>query len=93
MGYYIEVEKNLDKASQIMGKYGATQIDKPTKFSDIPNDRALICVVNNGMFEAAGYCYDSQEYSEFSDPSDNRPKQWLLMDLELAKKLTNFRRF
>jgi len=38
----------------------------------------LICVVDNGFFEAAAYCYNEQEFKEFNDPSDNRPKRWLV---------------
>jgi len=47
----------------------------------------LICVINNGPFAAAGYCYDEQEFEEFNDPSDNRLKKWFI--LEDAAKHSN----
>ena len=36
----------------------------------------LICVVNNGMFEAAGYAFCEEEFNVFKMP-DGRKKIWL----------------
>jgi hypothetical protein len=54
---------------------GAREISKPTKFE--PN---MVCVVNNGMFAAAGYMYKESEMQEFANPSDSRPKKWFIWD-------------
>lgn len=49
---------------------GATQIsDKEF----VPN---MICIVDNGMFGAAAYCYSEEEYRVFRRP-DGRQKVWL----------------
>jgi hypothetical protein len=40
----------------------------------------LVCVVNNGLFEAAGYCYDMEEFLAWCDPEDYKPKVWLIYD-------------
>ncbi len=64
---------NKGKA-QILLQEGATP-HKIDKF--VPN---LVCVVDNGFFEAAAYCYDINEYLEFSDKRDHRPKTWLVWE-------------
>jgi hypothetical protein len=37
----------------------------------------LICVVSNGLFDAAGYCFSQEEFNAFNKPSDGRPRVWL----------------
>lgn len=79
MGKYI----NADSKGKSLGSYykadalcadGAKRIEEPESF--IPN---LVCVVDNGPFEAAAYCYDKREFEEFKQ-SDSRPKQWLIYE-------------
>jgi len=38
----------------------------------------LICVVENGPFDAVGYCFSENEFKVFNDPGDNRRKTWLI---------------
>lgn len=83
MGWYIEVDTNLGKVERLIKLYGADIIKKPQTLSSIPNDKALICVISNGAFEAAALCYDEDEFKEFSEP-DGRIKTWLLMDKQIA---------
>jgi hypothetical protein len=45
----------------------------------------LVCVVDNGMFGAAGYAYCSEEFKAFNNPEDFRPKKWFIY--EHAKEL------
>ena len=54
---------------------GAVQIKKPDSFQE-----NLICVVDNGMFAAAGYAYDRNEFAAFNSPSDTRIKAWFTWD-------------
>lgn len=54
---------------------GAVEIPTPTKF--VPN---LVCVVNNGPFAAAAYCYNDREFDAFNYPGDNRPRRWFIWD-------------
>ncbi len=42
-------------------------------------DKAIICVVDNGPFEAAGFAYSQRELDFFSIP-DGRPRTWVVMD-------------
>ena len=93
MGYYIETPRNKFKAAQIcVAVPGAAlfHMSDTFKFSDIPEGKALICVVDNGPFEAAAFCYSEEEFKVFNSPTDTRPKDWILMDRTIAEELTNF---
>lgn len=87
MGYYI----NSTSKGQPLGRLkveqlcadGATIVDG-NQF--VPN---LLCVVDNGIFMAAGYCYSEAEYEEFKHP-DGRRRTWLVHPQ--AKKLSGFNR-
>ncbi len=91
MGFYIETYCNQGKADELVKRHGAVKIATPKSFNDIPVDKGLICVVENGFFDAAGFCYDENEFKAFVDP-DGRRKHWLLMDKELAIKLSGYKR-
>jgi len=88
MGYYIDGPAK-GKAVFIKGKYGADIISTPAVFN-VPAGKALICVVDNGPFEAAAYCFNVREFKAFSDHADPRPKKWLLMDRSKAEELTGY---
>jgi hypothetical protein len=95
MGYYINQTTKqhlgpLNKADALVDDEEA--IELPFAPDEFPTDRAIICVVNNGSFEAAGFAYDKREMDSFNDPDDWRPKRWLVMDLETAKKLSGYSR-
>ena len=91
MGAYIQVAGRLKgKAEAICQLYKAIRLDGPPKsFKDIPQTKALICVVDNGAFEAAAFCYSAREFEDFTEPSDSRPKEWLMMDKKTAEELVN----
>jgi hypothetical protein len=40
----------------------------------------LVCVVENGPFDAAGYAYCESEFKAFNLPSDTRRKTWLVYE-------------
>jgi hypothetical protein len=80
MGYYIEVPEPNDKAQQLVELLDATKIPTPSEFFVAPTGMTLLCVVENGPFDAVAIIYDEHECEEFSDPSDGRPKTWLLLD-------------
>lgn len=64
-----------DKAASIVADGGIKLGSAPTDF--VPN---LVCVVNNGPFEAAAYCNSANEFAAFNDAGDYRPKIWLTWD-------------
>lgn len=91
MGYYIEVPQHKGKAQQIIDLHGARWSPDVPSFKDIKEDEAIICVVDNGPFEAAAFVYNEDELAEFARP-DGRPKYWLIMDRAKAEELTGYGR-
>lgn len=89
MGYYIEVPKNKDKAQQIVELYGGRIVFSPPLFEDIAPDEAIICVVDNGPYEAAGFCYNQAELYAFTH-MDGRRRVWVIMGRQKACELTGY---
>lgn len=78
MGYYINHINGkelpaFDKVSKLVSE-GATRIGIPSEFQE-----NLVCVVENGFFDAAAYAYDEKEMSKFNNPNDYRSKTWLIV--------------
>ena len=92
MGYYLETFTPTGQAESLMQLYGAVgmtpevaEITVGLKFG------AVICVVKNPEFEAAAFCYSSDEFDRFDHPSDPRPKRWLwIEDRDLVARLTGY---
>ena len=87
MGLYINQTQNGPLGSHQKAKSlqdAGAKLLGPSNPGYQPN---LICVVNNGIFEAAGYCDSEREYQAFTHPSDDRLKTWLTWDrvTEFAK--------
>ncbi len=89
MGYYIEVPEDSGKAQQIVELYGGRIVPRPPSFEDITPDEAIICVVDNGPFEAAAFAYSQEELNAFSF-YDERPRVWVIMSRQKACKLTGY---
>lgn len=78
MGKYINVDsKGKSLGSSYMSKINKLMDDGATEVSDKYFQPNLICVVDNGVFAAAGYAYDEGEFEVFKR-FDNRPKTWLI---------------
>ena len=97
MGYYIQVPHNTDKATQIEQLYDGMVIPKPTSFSNVPKDKALIICVVNPRWDAAAFAFDEAEFVRFTCPApqgwdeDTRPRIFLLIDRDLAIRLSGFK--
>jgi hypothetical protein len=81
MGKYINQTQNgplqqKHKAAEL-NKAGAELLfDTPTTWEE-----GLICVVDNGIFEAAAYVQDARDLEDFSElVRDTRPRAWLKWD-------------
>lgn len=82
MGFYIneingKQAPRIHKADFILANaYDAQLIDPPTEWQE-----GLVCVVQNGAFDAAAYAFDENEMRVFLAPDYGvqRPRQWLLV--------------
>lgn len=91
MGYYIQTDGVKNKAAYIVQHHDGQQLlEAPDSFEDIPEGKALIVVVDNRVFEAAGLCYSQGEFEAFTDPRDTRNKQYVLLDKQLAHRLSGY---
>jgi hypothetical protein len=91
MGHYIETMSAHGKAATILAKVpGTTRVQGTPRWEDLPEGKAYICVVDNYIFEAAGFAYSEAEFNVFADPKDSRPKEWLIMDRVKAEELSGF---
>jgi len=91
LGYYIQTPgQTHNKALSIAMNYDGEFIHKPNKFTDIPEGKALIVVVDNGAFEAAALAYSEQEFEEFTNSTDTRHKDYVLLDKPTAYRLARY---
>lgn len=94
MGFYIEVPRPKNKVEQITA---AEPSAYETDFMDAQKamehpDLGVIVVVDNGPFEAAGYCFSQREFEAFTDFRDTRPKRFVVMDKEVAERASGYAR-
>jgi hypothetical protein len=82
MGYYLPTPYNTYKAEYLINTFGAEKIDIHLAKVIIREDpeKAIIVVIDNVLYEAAGYAYSERELDELSDPSDVRSKVILSMN-------------
>lgn len=81
MGYYIETPNPTNKAQQIKDRDGAVDA---TPAWPPPAGMVLVCVVENGPFDAAAIAFCEEEMDYFNSPGDFRKKHWLHLAKEKA---------
>ena len=67
MGYYIQTSVKQGKAQALVLEYDA-EIVVDVNFANVPQDKALICVVENEGFDAAGVVVDEVQFKRFTTP-------------------------
>lgn len=92
MGYYINTPNNKQKAEQICRDVKMAKIvPEPLSYDCVAPSLGIICIVDNGPFEAAGFCYSEQEFEEFKR-EDGREKTWVLMPRKIAERLSGYKK-
>lgn len=87
MGRYIQ-GPILGKADMLVKKHGAQVIDESEAVQVFRDGKGVVCVVNNGPFDAAAYGYSESEVAAFfSTAHDRRPRTWLVLDKATAEEL------
>ena len=79
MGYYIN-PPDMSKAEWL--RLNGIPIAPPS--SHLMGSKIAVCLVDNGLFDAAGIAYSQQELEAFKYP-DARPKRWYAVPLSLAR--------
>jgi hypothetical protein len=83
MGAYINPANGMDKKAWLdENSYGEPSTSPPEDAKQwMRADLLPVCLVDNGMFTAAGIAYSEQELNVFKTP-DGRPKIWYLVEKE-----------
>jgi hypothetical protein len=94
MGYYIQTPMRLQKVGYLKNHYGAVEIPRPNCSSlvvIVPEGQGLVCVIENVMFDAAGYIYDDNELRRaLPTATDKRKRTWLVFNKEKIEYLSGF---
>jgi hypothetical protein len=79
------------KVQYFVDVYDAEVLDRaPANFDQVPDHRAIICVIDTIQYEMASYAYSRQEFSTLDDHSDFRKRTWLLIDKAKANQASGF---
>jgi hypothetical protein len=90
MGFQIPGPTN-GKVQYLVERYQAEVLDRaPRNFDEVPEYRAIICVIDTRDYEVASYAFSRQELSLLDDHSDFRKRTWLLIDKTKANQLSGF---
>ena len=74
------------KVDHLIATYGAERVPRPPDaFHDIPESKALICVVDTVTYETASFCFSAAEMALLNDSTDFRSRTWLVMDRRKAE--------
>ena len=95
MGFYINPPDGRchHKGQWLIDNHNATEIcvkDALDILESKDNTMGVICVVDNGPFEAAAFCFNTEEFHVFTRPGDCRPKEWFAMDRKTAEELSDY---
>lgn len=75
MGFYVNTEEGKETFLKRVGE----RVNTPTTYDSIPATLAAVCLVDNGIFTAAGVVFSQDELDAFTFP-DPRPKTWYLVE-------------
>ena len=83
MGKYVERNSFGRLSSGYVDKLKELVLDGASVISGTPSEWTtdLICVVDNGPWAAAGYCYDEKEFKRWTDSfanGDTRRHIWMI---------------
>lgn len=79
MGYYINPPQGTKEAWLYANARKLS--DPPDSFKSVDGKELAVCLVDNGMFTAAGCAYSQRELEAFASP-DPRPKSWFFAPID-----------
>src|ERR1700739_1643959 len=91
MGFHL-AGPTKGKVDHLIATYGAERGPHPPDvFHDIPESKALVCVVHSVTCETASLCFSAAEMALLNDSSDFRSRPWCVMDRATAEELSKYR--
>jgi hypothetical protein len=91
MGYYIETKHNKGKAGEIASTYnGKIVTQSQARLAMGDNSLGVIVVINNYIFEAAGFAFDMKEFEDFTLLNDLRSKTFVVIPRNIAEVVSGF---
>lgn len=93
MGYYLlSTGPPKGKAEVLVKDHGAVQLSESEAALEVDDPAvAIVCVVYNTAWDAAGFAYNLKEFARMLPrPDDQRPRRWMKMDRETAERLSGF---
>lgn len=93
MGYYIGTNANQNKAAWIVKNLNGKMVSFNEAKEAMSNpDLGVVVVLDNVLFEAAGFCFSYNEFEAFTDPNDKRRKQFVVLKREDAEIASGYKR-
>ena len=86
MGYYYEGHGS-GKAESLILLHAGREVSQ-AEAALLVDSHGVFAIKRNAMFEAAGFCYDADEFAAFTEPSDPRPTRFVVVDRELAHQMS-----
>jgi hypothetical protein len=81
MARYINTYKGVDLPVHGKTQFLLANVPGATRISpvNIEYQPDLVCVIDNGIFQAAAYLNTPNEFEVFRDDRSGRPKDWLIV--------------
>ncbi|MFD8562971.1 hypothetical protein ACFV1N_37335 [Streptosporangium canum] len=88
MTLYLNLPDDTGKLEHLSGLPGSEVLPGPPRgLDDVSNDKALICVLDRGRYEAAGYIISETDFATWTGSTGDQPATWLLIDRQVADSL------
>lgn len=88
MGYYVQGALK-GKANFIRDTYNG-RIVSQDEARNLVDSHGVIAVKGNGLFDAAGFCFNAEEFANFTEPNDPRPTEFVVIDRDTAKRISGY---
>lgn len=90
MGYYFEAP--IHQKAQELLNLGAKEVSLSDAAATARGTtHGVFCVVDNGIFDAAAFCFSPQEFEAFTRPDDPRPKRFFSLPRSQAEALVGYK--
>lgn len=91
-GAYVEKIKDEGKAQVIADEFEGDVLSFAPKYQEATRrGYGIVVVTDTGEFERAQFANSEEEYANLTDPSDTRPKKYVVLRREMAEEVSVYR--